>query len=51
MLARQQWSHRDLRWKHRYLDLVHDNGNGGNTIDYSVFHEVQPVDESGHFST
>lgn len=46
MLARQQWSHRDLRWNHRYLDLVRDNGNGGNTIDYSVFHEVLPVDEN-----
>ncbi|HEY8682185.1 MAG TPA: ion channel [Rhodanobacter sp.] len=45
MLARQQWSHRELRWNHRYLDLVRDDGNGINTIDYSVFHEVRPLDE------
>jgi inward rectifier potassium channel len=45
MLARQQWSHRELRWNHRYLDLVSDDGNGFNTIDYSVFHEVLPLDE------
>lgn len=46
MLARQQWSHRDLRWNHRYVDLVQDDGSGNNTIDYSVFHQVLPVDEN-----
>ncbi|MEP6896988.1 MAG: ion channel [Rhodanobacter sp.] len=45
MLARQQWSHRDLRWNHRYLDLVSDDGSGTLTIDYSVFHDVLPLDE------
>jgi inward rectifier potassium channel len=45
MLARRQWSHRDLRWNHRYVDLVQDDGRGGNTIDYSVFHHVVPVQE------
>ena len=45
MLARQQWSHRDLRWNHRYLDLVSDDGNGMNIIDYNVFHEVLSLDQ------
>jgi inward rectifier potassium channel len=45
MLARQQWSHRDLRWNHRYIDLVSDDGSGTNVIDYNVFHEVLPLDK------
>jgi inward rectifier potassium channel len=45
MLARRQWSHRDLRWNHRYLDLVSDDGSGLSIIDYNVFHEVLPLDE------
>jgi len=46
MLARQQWSHQDLRWNHRYVDLVRDDGSGLNIIDYNVFHDVLPLDES-----
>jgi inward rectifier potassium channel len=45
MLARHQWSHQELRWNHRYLDLVHDDGNGLNTIDYNVFHDVLPLED------
>ncbi|MGH8156913.1 MAG: ion channel [Rhodanobacter sp.] len=45
MLARQQWSHRELRWNYRYLDLVSVDGSGLNIIDYSVFHEVLPLDD------
>jgi inward rectifier potassium channel len=45
LLARQQWSHRDLRWNYRYIDLVHEDGTGLNIIDYTVFDEVQPLDE------
>jgi inward rectifier potassium channel len=46
MLARQQWSHRDLRWNHRYLDLVNADGSGLNIIDYKVFHEVVLLDDA-----
>lgn len=45
MLARSQWNWRDWRWNHRYVDLVHDDEQGISHIDYSVFHEVLPVDE------
>jgi inward rectifier potassium channel len=48
MLARRQWSHQDLRWNHRYLDLVHDDGTGLNIIDYNVFHDVLPLDDGGN---
>ncbi|SFS14490.1 inward rectifier potassium channel [Dyella sp. OK004] len=44
MLARRQWSHRELRWNHRYLDLVRDGEDGMSHIDYGVFHEVLPVE-------
>ncbi|MGC1547979.1 MAG: ion channel [Rhodanobacter sp.] len=44
MMARRQWSHSDLRWNHRYLDLVQDGGNGLSTIDYSVFYDVVPLE-------
>jgi inward rectifier potassium channel len=48
MLARRQWSHQDLRWNHRYLDLVSDDGKGLNIIDYGIFHAVLPLDEGEH---
>ena len=44
MLARQQWGHKDLRWNHRYLDLVRVDDTGVNVIDYSVFNDVLPLD-------
>jgi inward rectifier potassium channel len=45
MLARHQWGIKDVRWNHRYADLVHPNKNGLYVIDYTVFHEVLPLDE------
>jgi len=45
MLARQRWNHSDLRWNHRYVDLVNEDADGVNTIDYNVFHHVVPLDE------
>jgi inward rectifier potassium channel len=45
MLARQQWSHHALRWNHRYLDLVSEGADGTNIIDYTVFHDVLPIEE------
>lgn len=46
MLARQRWSHSDLRWNHRYIDLVSEDADGVNTIDYAVFHEVRPLEDT-----
>ncbi len=45
MLARQRWNYGDLRWNHRYVDLVHEDASGVNTIDYNVFHHVVPLDD------
>ncbi|MDR3444508.1 MULTISPECIES: ion channel [unclassified Dyella] len=44
MLARRQWSYREWRWNHRYVDLVHDDELGISHIDYGVFHQVLPVE-------
>lgn len=46
MLARRQWSYREWRWNHRYVDLVHDDDRGVSHIDYGVFHHVLPVDDA-----
>jgi len=46
MLARHQWSHREWRWNHRYIDLVHDDDQGVSHIDYGVFHHVLPVEDN-----
>ncbi|WP_243049931.1 ion channel [Dyella sp. RRB7] len=45
MRGRRQWSYREWRWNHRYVDLVHDDEFGVSHIDYGVFHQVLPVTE------
>ena len=45
MMARQRWTHSDLRWNHRYVDLVTEDADGINTIDYAVFHQVLPLED------
>ncbi|MBE1159079.1 ion channel [Dyella acidiphila] len=48
MLARHQWSFKEVRWNHRYLDLVRRDENGVNVIDYTIFDEVLPLEEKPH---
>lgn len=45
MMARREWSHAAIRWNHQYLDMVHADGSGSQIIDYSLFHQVSPLDE------
>ncbi|HUB89344.1 MAG TPA: ion channel [Dyella sp.] len=45
MMARHQWSIKEVRWNHRYADLVHKDSDGVSIIDYNVFHDVLPLDE------
>ena len=45
MLARHQWSIKEVRWNHRYLDLVRRDENGVNVIDYTIFDEVLPLED------
>jgi inward rectifier potassium channel len=40
--ARAVYSHRDIRWNHRYRDITSVSPTGRLLIDYSQFHEVTP---------
>jgi inward rectifier potassium channel len=51
MMARHQWGTKDVRWNHRYIDLVRRDENGVNVIDYAVFDEVLPLDEEEQKAT
>jgi inward rectifier potassium channel len=42
LYARKLYSHRDLRWKHRYRDITSFSTEGAMVIDYTVFHEIVP---------
>ncbi|KVV58804.1 Inward rectifier potassium channel [Burkholderia ubonensis] len=43
MLARHSWEHDEIRWFHRYVDLMHEE-DGITHIDYTHFHEIVPID-------
>jgi inward rectifier potassium channel len=40
--ARHIYSHRDIRWNHRYVDITSMSADGWLLIDYEVFHDVVP---------
>ena len=40
--ARQTYSHRDIRWKHRYRDITTTSQQGRLLLDYSMFHDTVP---------
>jgi inward rectifier potassium channel len=40
MEARYTWSHEDIRWQHRFVDLLYDDEEGVRHIDYTHFHDV-----------
>jgi inward rectifier potassium channel len=42
LYARAIYSHRDIRWNHRYRDIASLSAEGRVLIDYGVFHEVTP---------
>lgn len=43
MQARHSWEARDIRWDHRYVDLITEV-DGVSHIDYSRFHDVVPLE-------
>ena len=43
MQARYSWSDGQIRWDHRYVDLMSD-ADGVSTMDYTYFHDVVPFD-------
>ncbi len=42
LYARALYSHRDIRWNHRYRDITSFSAEGRMLIDYSKFHDVTP---------
>ena len=42
LYARQVYSHRDIRWNHRYVDITSTSPSGRMVIDYGAFHDVTP---------
>ncbi|HKR39883.1 MAG TPA: Inward rectifier potassium channel, partial [Paraburkholderia sp.] len=43
MRSRHVYSARQIRWQHRYTNLVNIESNGVHRIDYARFHDVDPV--------
>jgi inward rectifier potassium channel len=42
LYARHVYSHRDIRWRHRYRDITSISPEGRLLIDYSLFHAIVP---------
>lgn len=42
LFARRVYSHHDIRWHHRYLDIVSTSPHGRLAIDYRKFHDIVP---------
>ena len=40
--ARYSWRHDEIRWNHRYVDIIRDEG-GVTAVDYEKFHLIEPV--------
>jgi inward rectifier potassium channel len=41
--SRHIYDHQDLRWDHRFVDIIRDVENGDRLIDYSYFHDVEQI--------
>lgn len=51
MMARHQWGIKEVRWNHRYLDLVQRDKDGVNVIDYTIFDDVLPLEDEQQNAT
>ena len=40
--ARYSWRHDEIRWNHRYVDLIREEG-GVTSVDYDNFHLIEPI--------
>ncbi|TDR32540.1 ion channel [Hydromonas duriensis] len=43
MQARQVYSHRDIKWNHRYIDSIYIDADGVSHVDNSLFHETEAI--------
>ncbi|MEA3119140.1 MAG: inward rectifier potassium channel [Paraburkholderia sp.] len=52
MEARYTWSHAEIRWQHRFVDLIYDDEENVRHIDYAHFHDVVALEsEEQHHAT
>jgi inward rectifier potassium channel len=51
MMARHQWSIKEIRWNHRYRDLVYHDKDGVYIIDYKIFDDVLPLENEEQNAT
>lgn len=47
VIADYQWSLGDVRWNHRFADMVHREHDGVYVVDYTSFHDTEPVPDDG----
>ncbi|NJM56473.1 MAG: ATP-sensitive inward rectifier potassium channel 10 [Synechococcales cyanobacterium RU_4_20] len=45
--ARQVYAVQDLRWNHRFVDMIYNTAGGDRYLDYRYFNAVEPVPHSG----
>ena len=46
--ARKGYSHNDIAWQHRYVDIMTVTADGRLFIDYAKFHDLTPDSVSAH---
>ncbi len=51
MYGRCTWGHEEIHWQHAFVDLLHEDEDGVTHLDYSMFHEVRPLDTSEKSTT
>jgi inward rectifier potassium channel len=44
LYARQIYSHQEIRWQHRYRDIISISPEGRLLLDYGNFHDIMPED-------
>jgi inward rectifier potassium channel len=47
LYSRKIYSHREIRWNHRYRDITSHSAEGRLVLDYSLFHGVVPEADEG----
>lgn len=45
--ARHIYDHSDIRWEHRFVDIVDFTDEGRLRVDYQRFHDVVPIEPAG----
>jgi inward rectifier potassium channel len=44
LYARKLYSEKDIRWRHRYVDITSNSAEGRLVLDYTKFHDITPLE-------